>query len=825
MDKIKSFKLHICLFIMILFLVTSVTDFCDLFADSVIQVEAEESGLAHFELLTSGNDKWMVSDTREGGGATFTSVNGDDDYFINASLSDYTYKCGDFLSIKYEGVDISDDYISITNGNDEIFLENIIYYHDGYITIELPIDKWNIFNIAAPTCIYIKGMYEGAEALDSFTIDGIELHEAGTLPSWDDGSISMYYPYTSPGAVAVTYYDNIYSRGFTWSTDGTINESALYIIQKSGNMSEADVDWSQAEKINAAMTERTEGIYVKWHIFKAHVSGLTPGAAYFYRVGNDISGYSETGTLEIESDPVPDELTFLHVTDCQSYDKFTYSKWADLLETATNRYPDASFLAYSGDMTNNSRHYLTMREWLWALDTADDTLMNLPIAPASGNHDKFDYSFVDRFDIDYADYISGSDAELLSGGDYYFTYGKDIIFITLNTNIGTTSGDFKSQKKWLRDVLEAHKSYKWKIVQLHKGPISTGFHTFESDTCDLRNDLCPIFSKYSVDLVLQGHDHVYARSASYYFWTENNEDESKYTYDACQDSGNVTSSYLFDGESRIWNLEPEGTHYVTINYSSDKSHVNYDDSVLNPKIHLGINPVGNNSCSTQPGFPMYGVVRIKGDILCYDAYIFDNTTKESRLYDTFSVDKSVKNSGDDQDKNHSSLDESDDDADSKTDSKTENKTENKDSSNYSNEWVEGKWYNADGKCDYAGTLMWKKNETGWWVEDTTGWYPVSQWQKIDGKWYYFLDTGYMDYSEYRDGYWIGADGALVNGYRGAWKKNSKGWWFEDISGWYPKDRWLWINERCYYFLADGYMAADRYIDGYWVGPDGAWRPE
>ena len=125
-------------------------------------------------------------------------------------MSDYTYKCGDFLSIKYEGVDISDDYISITNGNDEIFLENIIYYHDGYITIELPIDKWNIFNIAAPTCIYIKGMYEGAEALDSFTIDGIELHEAGTLPSWDDGSISMYYPYTSPGAVAVTYYDNIY---------------------------------------------------------------------------------------------------------------------------------------------------------------------------------------------------------------------------------------------------------------------------------------------------------------------------------------------------------------------------------------------------------------------------------------------------------------------------------------------------------------------------------------------------------------------------------------------------------------------------------------
>ena len=125
---------------------------------------------------------------------------------------------------------------------------------------------------------------------------------------------------------------------------------------------------------------------------------------------------------------------------------------------------------------------------------------------------------------------------------------------------------------------------------------------------------------------------------------------------------------------------------------------------------------------------------------------------------------------------------------------------------YSSEWVGGKWYNEDGTQTYEGTLSWKCNSSGWWVEDTTGWYPASQWQKIDGKWYYFTSDGYMDYGEYRDGCWLGSDGAWVESYSGGhWCKNSKGWWYEDSSGWYPYSQYLWIDGTEYYFKADGYM--------------------
>ena len=139
----------------------------------------------------------------------------------------------------------------------------------------------------------------------------------------------------------------------------------------------------------------------------------------------------------------------------------------------------------------------------------------------------------------------------------------------------------------------------------------------------------------------------------------------------------------------------------------------------------------------------------------------------------------------------------------------------------SNEWIDGQWYDSEGNASYEPKGEWKCNSSGWWFEDTSGWYANSQWVKIDGNWYYFLDSGYLDYSEYRDGYWLGSDGALVDGYHGEWKSDATGWWFEDESGWYPVSQWVWINGSCYYFEASGYLAVSKYVDGYWVGADGA----
>ena len=140
-----------------------------------------------------------------------------------------------------------------------------------------------------------------------------------------------------------------------------------------------------------------------------------------------------------------------------------------------------------------------------------------------------------------------------------------------------------------------------------------------------------------------------------------------------------------------------------------------------------------------------------------------------------------------------------------------------------NQWVDGLWLGSDGAQKYKPKASWKHNAKGWWYEDTSGWYAKSQWQKIDGKWYYFGSDGYLAMNEWVDGYWLGSSGAWTYASRGSWKLGLKGWWFGDTSGWYAKNQWQKIDGKWYYFDFTGYMATNKRIDGYWVGSDGAYQ--
>ena len=140
---------------------------------------------------------------------------------------------------------------------------------------------------------------------------------------------------------------------------------------------------------------------------------------------------------------------------------------------------------------------------------------------------------------------------------------------------------------------------------------------------------------------------------------------------------------------------------------------------------------------------------------------------------------------------------------------------------YSNEWINGKWYDANGAQTYKSELSWKCNDKDWWIEDSSGWYAVSSWQKIDGLWYYFDESGYMASDEWRDGWWLSSDGSLTYKEEGSWHASRDKWWFGDTSGWYASATWQKINGTWYYFDGSGYMVTNQYVDGYWLGADGA----
>jgi hypothetical protein len=65
----------------------------------------------------------------------------------------------------------------------------------------------------------------------------------------------------------------------------------------------------------------------------------------------------------------------------------------------------------------------------------------------------------------------------------------------------------EKQKVWLDSVLK-HDPKKWTAITFHYPVYSTKPNR---DNENLRNHFKPLFDKYKVDIVLQGHDHAYGR--------------------------------------------------------------------------------------------------------------------------------------------------------------------------------------------------------------------------------------------------------------------------------------------------------------------------
>ncbi len=127
------------------------------------------------------------------------------------------------------------------------------------------------------------------------------------------------------------------------------------------------------------------------------------------------------------------------------------------------------------------------------------------------------------------------------------------------------------------------------------------------------------------------------------------------------------------------------------------------------------------------------------------------------------------------------------------------------------------WYMYQGR--YIRNTWLGSTSGSWYFFDSEG-YMVTGWRKVGPNYYYFSPGGEMASNEWRDGYWLSANGAwLYEGY-GSWHQGSGGWWFGDSTGWFACNQWQKINGKWYYFDGNGYMVTNQTIDGYRLGADG-----
>ena len=111
-----------------------------------------------------------------------------------------------------------------------------------------------------------------------------------------------------------------------------------------------------------------------------------------------------------------------------------------------------------------------------------------------------------------------------------------------------------------------------------------------------------------------------------------------------------------------------------------------------------------------------------------------------------------------------------------------------------------------------------------WQEENNNWRfyehnkPVTNWKKIQGKWYYFNKDGHRLSNTTFDGYVFNKDGVMAEN---GWNFINGKWYFANSSGKISQNKWEKIGGSWYYFDKDGIMLSNTTINSYLLTNSGA----
>lgn len=230
------------------------------------------------------------------------------------------------------------------------------------------------------------------------------------------------------------------------------------------------------------------------------ITGLDPATDYTYKVGSDSHGWSTNSTFT--TGHTGDEWNFLFYGDPQlgsgELDADT-AGWHNTVARSTAQFPDSSFLLSAGDQVDS-----VLQKEHRAFKSAPQ-LRSYPVAVNNGNHDVLDFQLYRQ------NYSWPNVANEHTERNYFFEHNNALV-ISLDGNQSLPS-HIDKHAAYVKDVVAKHGGDKdWIITTFHQPPFSQAYHMDDLGAQKFRESLTPALSEAGVDVVLNGHDHIYTRT-------------------------------------------------------------------------------------------------------------------------------------------------------------------------------------------------------------------------------------------------------------------------------------------------------------------------
>jgi len=292
-----------------------------------------------------------------------------------------------------------------------------------------------------------------------------------------------YPPSSKPDRIVLTWTaDPARSMTVTWRTSPSVSAMAQIAPAESGP------SLSRKSRSAAAVSKPLTMDRVLADFHTATFENLEPGTKYCYRVG-DGTTWSEWLMFETASEQ-PESFSFVFLGDAQNDLK---KHWSRVVREAYRTAPNARFFLHGGDLVNLGTVDYEWGEWFEAGGWIHSTI---PVLPLPGNHEYWT-GLTPMWKTQFPLPQNGPKGMQDS---VFFVDCQGVRIICLDSN-----EKHADQTDWLENAL-ATSPAKWNIVAFHHPIVGFG----ESSTAGQL--WRPILDRHRVDLVLQGHEHIYARS-------------------------------------------------------------------------------------------------------------------------------------------------------------------------------------------------------------------------------------------------------------------------------------------------------------------------
>jgi len=295
------------------------------------------------------------------------------------------------------------------------------------------------------------------------------------------------------------YLQNVQKSGVTimWETSAVAAGQVRYGLEHLTPM--GDTFMVEVKYTESAAADAPEKIH------SINVTGLKPHTVYHYQVVSRLPSGEEVTSKDAVFRVAPDAhtpFTFAVYGDSRhpAMSDGTWDTHAKVAQAIHMARPD--LVLHTGDLTLDGRQH---KRWLTEFfGPAKLLLTDTPVYVAIGNHEANAHWFYDFFSFPPPE-------------DYYsFDYGNTH-FVALDsyTNVKGVAeyavvGRDTAEYRWLVKDLRSSKA-RWKVVFLHQPIYDSSFQS-DPQSIQLRQTLSPVFEKYGVDIVFNGHDHLYERS-------------------------------------------------------------------------------------------------------------------------------------------------------------------------------------------------------------------------------------------------------------------------------------------------------------------------